>query len=342
MLNKIVALAVMLLFMGLTIAPSTGFYVVEQFDFLISDGNTLYVGGSGPGNYTEIQDAIDNASNGDMVYVYDNSSPYYENLIVDKSISLIGEDRNTTIIDGKNDRDVVNITADGVTVSGFTIQNYGNGSNNVTSLIFIQSDYNVISGNIIIGNIWCGIYIFFSEYSTISGNIIGEGLAFGIALADGINNNISGNIIKGCKVGIQILWYSNNNSIFGNIITNNTWGILTGTFCINDVISLNNISYNKMYGIIAMNCFNYKITKNNFIGNLINARFAYFLLGAFTSGFEYKVLRDIRSTIKWDGNYWNKPRSLPKPISGRLPPSGAIPWVQFDWNPAQEPYEITI
>ncbi|RLF42667.1 MAG: hypothetical protein DRN17_07450, partial [Thermoplasmata archaeon] len=45
---------------------------------IINDGNTLYVGGSGEGNYSSIQDAVDNASNGDTIYVYDDSSPYYE------------------------------------------------------------------------------------------------------------------------------------------------------------------------------------------------------------------------------------------------------------------------
>ena len=35
-----------------------------------SSGNWLYVGGSGPGNYSVIQDAVDNASDGDTVYVY--------------------------------------------------------------------------------------------------------------------------------------------------------------------------------------------------------------------------------------------------------------------------------
>jgi len=57
-------------------------------------------------------------------------------------------------------------------------------------------------------------------------------------------------------------------------------------------------------------------------------------------GFEFKSLRYIRSTIKWDGNYWNRPRLLPKPILGRLPPSGNIPWFHFDLHPAQEPYDI--
>jgi hypothetical protein len=45
-------------------------------------GKTLYVGGDGDGNYTRIQDAIDNASDEDTVFVYDDSSPYYENVVV--------------------------------------------------------------------------------------------------------------------------------------------------------------------------------------------------------------------------------------------------------------------
>ena len=42
------------------------------------DGNTLYVGGTGPGNYSKIQEAIDNASDGDTIIVY--SGTYVEQL----------------------------------------------------------------------------------------------------------------------------------------------------------------------------------------------------------------------------------------------------------------------
>ena len=56
------------------------------------------MGGSGPNNYTKIQDAIDNASDGDTVFVYDGT--YYENIIINKSINLTGENKDTTIIDG--------------------------------------------------------------------------------------------------------------------------------------------------------------------------------------------------------------------------------------------------
>ena len=38
----------------------------------------LYVGGSGPGNFSKIQDAVDNTSDGDIVFVY--SGFYQENI----------------------------------------------------------------------------------------------------------------------------------------------------------------------------------------------------------------------------------------------------------------------
>ena len=85
-MRKIITLGIMLLFLGMTISSSTGLYLDEQSIKPLSSGNILYVGGSGTGNYSKIQDAIDDASDGDTVFVYDDSSPYYENVIVDKSI----------------------------------------------------------------------------------------------------------------------------------------------------------------------------------------------------------------------------------------------------------------
>ena len=137
---------------------------------------------------------------------------------------------------------VVNISSDRVVLSGFTVQNYGNNSF-YTDLIFIHSDNNIVSGNIITGR----------------DNVITDGITIDI----GINNNISGNIIRECHSGIDLVWYSNNNSIIGNTLSNNTFCISTAEFSINDIIFLNNMS-NSTFGIIALNCFNYEITNNNF------------------------------------------------------------------------------
>jgi nitrous oxidase accessory protein NosD len=297
----------------MTVSSANETYLENQSINPMTLGNILYVGGIGPGNYTRIQDAIDNASDGDTVYVYDDSSPYNENLIVDKSITLKGENKETTVINGNESEIVIDISSDNVILSGFTILN-------------------------------SGIGIIYTEYTTISDNIItstNSGGWAGIIISEGKNNNISRNLINNFEYGILFL-YSNNYSIYGNTITNNWWGIFTSGFSINDVISLNNITGN-FYGIRARNCFNYKITKNNFIGNYYkNAGFGYVLFKLFEIGFKYKSIGDIRSTIKWDGNYWNRPRSVPKLIYGQLPPMENIPWFQFDRNPASEPYDIGI
>jgi len=111
-MKKLLVFGVIVLFLGMTISSSTGLNLEKQSIKPLSSGNVLYVGGSGTNNYTKIQDAIDNASDGDTVFVYDDSSPYYENLVVDKSIQLIGEDRDTTVINGSGSGDVVYVTAD--------------------------------------------------------------------------------------------------------------------------------------------------------------------------------------------------------------------------------------
>jgi parallel beta-helix repeat protein len=83
------------------------------------NGNTLYVGGSGPGNYTAIQEAIDDASDGDTVFVY--SGTYAEVISVNKSIAVVGQQMEVTTISGMSRNVIVNVTADGATVKNFTL-----------------------------------------------------------------------------------------------------------------------------------------------------------------------------------------------------------------------------
>jgi len=90
----------------------------------------------------------------------------------------------------------------------------------------------------------------------------------------------------------------------------------------NNLIAYNNIE-NSKYGI-KLDCDNNKIINNNFIENNIQAYFY---------GFKNH----------WIGNYWNKKMVFPVPIFGRLRHDGIlhnIPWVNFDWRPAQKPYDI--
>ncbi len=71
--------------------------------------------------WNTIQEAIDDANEGDVIYV--RNGTYRENLAINKPLSLIGEDNNSTIIDGGYEGDAVHIKANNVRLSGFKIIN---------------------------------------------------------------------------------------------------------------------------------------------------------------------------------------------------------------------------
>jgi parallel beta-helix repeat protein len=110
-----------------------------------------------------IQDLINNASDGDTIYI--PSGTYHENIFINKSISLIGEDKNTTIIDGGANVDVIFIFSDWVNISGFTIQNSSDNAG-----IKIISKYCNIFNNIFLDN-QVGIYSYASNDNIIKRNI---------------------------------------------------------------------------------------------------------------------------------------------------------------------------
>ena len=191
-------------------------------------GNILYVGGSGPRNYTKIQDAIDDTSNGDTVFVYDDSSPYNEMININKSIRLIGEDKNTTVINFNpnyptSQIPILNINTDNCTIENLQITQSNNSVK--TAGISINSNYNAIK-NTIITNVANGINLSaYSESNTIIHNEI-QNNQIGIVTIISTNNNISYNMLSNnSKYNIVLLTDSNNNNISFNILECSFYGI---------------------------------------------------------------------------------------------------------------------
>ena len=85
-------------------------------------GDTLYVGGGGPGNYSKIQDAIDNASYGDTVFVFDDSSPYYENIVVHTTITLCGESMDDVVVHAMGNDYGILVTASNVVIEQMSVE----------------------------------------------------------------------------------------------------------------------------------------------------------------------------------------------------------------------------
>ena len=80
-MNKIIP--IILSFLLLSIGFTTVTTIAENSTILLNSKNKIYVGGSGPGNYTSIQTAINDVSAGGTVYVY-NGTYYEHHIIIEK------------------------------------------------------------------------------------------------------------------------------------------------------------------------------------------------------------------------------------------------------------------
>ncbi|MFA5102607.1 MAG: right-handed parallel beta-helix repeat-containing protein [Candidatus Thermoplasmatota archaeon] len=361
---------IILLFIGMAYVPAIAQNTERPQS---SQGTWLYVGGSGPGNYTKIQDAINNSSDGDTVFVYDQSSPYFEQLYIDVSISLIGENKNTTILDGSNilpSNGIINFQSSNVSIAGFTLRN-----STWNGIRIVDFSNNTFINNIFLNNKASGIFLAGSEKNCIEYNEFSGG-EYGIQLAIGANHNtIRNNYLTMAESDGIWTRESNHNFIINNTIEHNKRdGIrLQGTH--NYVIESNNISYNRrgLSGgstacLIEKNKINnnkqgilFDIEGNNNIIQLndfkSNTLGLYF---SFSSGNIVQSNNFLRNTFDassfsssttWSKNFWNRPRLLPKPIINwqiywiiepEFRPGLALiyPRPYFDKTPALIPYDI--
>jgi len=281
-------------------------------------GNILYVGGSGPGNYSIIQDAINDASDGDTVYVYDDSSPYYENVIVNKTISLTGEDRNSTIIDGSGKQSCILIRMHQVEISNFMIKNTS--SNRLDSGGIMINSGSCRIYNILFSNNKCGLYGERSGYNDIFENTFFHN-GYAITLWQYCyGNRIENNSISYSNNMGALLYDSHGCEFIGNNICNNSVGISTGPGSDECIIENNFFSENNK-GLNIRSDGN-SIIENTFSNNNVAIYLDYYYLwpydyypsgnNIYHNNFLNNTVEDEKSCDnKWDndytsgGNYWS-------------------------------------
>lgn len=135
-------------------------------------------------DFFSIQDAIDAADLGDIVYVYNGT--YSEGLVINKQLELISAGKETIIHGGWCDN-CVNIMSSNVSVDGFTIKY--SGSDGVG--IYVSSNNNIITNNTLIENGY-GIELI-KDSNTIMGNVITNNTK-DVYLKGDLNNIISNTI----------------------------------------------------------------------------------------------------------------------------------------------------
>ena len=249
MKNKLVAksmiVSIVILFIGAS--SVTAYTVQSSLNPQPMGRGTLYVGGAGPGNYTSIQEAIDNSTSGDTIFVF--AGTYTENVDTKlKKVTVMGENRETTFIEGQTTNPVVRIGNSDTTIEGFTMKGSSDEiilqvatlcedvyiTNNIIenglqgiSLVAATSKINILD-NIIFDNVYVGIQVQSSTYTLIQGNSINGNGAQGIDLSLNSNHNsILNNTITGNgEEGIAVSGFgSTENTIGGKYISDNKLGI---------------------------------------------------------------------------------------------------------------------
>ncbi|UCB60881.1 MAG: right-handed parallel beta-helix repeat-containing protein [Candidatus Bathyarchaeota archaeon] len=196
-----------------------------------------------PTDYTTIQEAINNANEGDTIYVLNGE--YYENIIANRTVTLEGESRSGTIINGSGLDylgPLVAITANNVSMFEFTVTQSGAGhaSVEVTGANYCEIHHNIVSfsgergitftggshneayNNVVYNSSAFGsIEAIFSNNNTIHNNIAYFN-AWGIATNGASHNAIYNNTIYSNGKGLNIEWSSTHNTVFNNTVSSNT------------------------------------------------------------------------------------------------------------------------
>ncbi len=253
-----------------------------------------------PQDHPTIQQAIDAASAGDTINVSrrsgESQSVYYERLVIDKQLTLVGESRETIIIDGAGTGTVIRIQADAVEIRGFTVRNGGQKysgirtnsysyvtvanntiKTNKNGVVFINSHYNTVVQNLMFNNSASGMSLSQSLGNTISDNSVSQGAvsqgAYGIKLSSTNATFVVNNTVADSSYGIYLEHSSNDTVDKNTLIGNSVDGVFP--YVCQDIVVSNNVVSESAYGIQLYNCETVTVLGNNATYNSYGVYLAY-------------------------------------------------------------------
>jgi len=256
---------------------------VFSFRVLGEVGSRVHNLNSGLG-YMSIQEAIRANETLDGHTIFVDAGVYRENVVVDKSVSLVAEKGFSVVIDGVGNRTIVSVLANNVNITGFVIQNgvmepdYSGIfldrscecviSNNVVTSCYYGARLHFAYDNILLNNTFSncsyGVWLADSERNVLSDNWVFNNTLVGLHIGPANHNILNKNRVWNNENGIYI-FDSVNNTVAENCVFSNAFGIWLGA-CVNSVVYRNQV-YNNTYGIRLATSSANRILENELEGN---------------------------------------------------------------------------
>lgn len=175
-----------------------------------------------------IAEAIASAAPGDTIVV--PAGVHHGSVVIDKSVVLDGQ--GGAILDGDGSGDVVRVTAEGVTVRGFTVRHSGRSVSEEPTGIRVLADRATIEDNRL-EDVLYGISLHTSNGHVVRGNDVSsvtdlspERRGHAIYLWYSTGNLISGNTLHEAKDGI-FLGFAEDTRVEGNTVVDLRYGLHT-------------------------------------------------------------------------------------------------------------------
>jgi parallel beta-helix repeat protein len=271
---------VLLICLLLVLASGTsisGLTIKKEKEDILSLSSTITVDNEGDGNFLNLQSAVDAAVPGTKINVYSGTYEESSTIRIDvKDIKIegftyelgSGTDDGAPLIVGALVGDVINITADNVTIKGLVITHSGSNFDNLDSAIHVNSDENLIEYNYLAGNYYA-ITMHYANSNKFYNNVIEQNTMDGIYLSNSNDNEISTNqIINNDLHGIYLDDCDSNLMINNDVKVNGLNGVNFYDKCVGNIFYKNTVESNELNGVKLTGSDNYG---NTIIDNLIKS-----------------------------------------------------------------------